>query len=232
MLYRFLLFWLSLIFLACSPLKQYDTANIEERYAGEVAKFAIEDRNEELPDNAVLFYGSASIDLWESIEDDMAPYPVIKRGVRGFALHDAAYYAERLLTPHDYAALVIYVGNDILGNVGDKSPDEMAELLKHIIEVSKDHRPRAPIFFVEITHVPARAELVEKIDAANRRMQAVCKSLRRVHFIPTRDLYLNADDEVKSYLFRADRIHQNEEGYALWTDRIKSILREQLPLKS
>jgi lysophospholipase L1-like esterase len=215
--------------LACTPLQQYNTENIVERYEDEIVRFEIADRTDTLPDNAVLFYGSASINLWESIEDDMAPYPVIQRGYRGAALHDAAYYAERVLTPHDYAALVLYIGNDILGNAGDKSPDEMAALFQEIIKVSKKHRPKAPIFFVEITHVPARADLVDQIDAANRRMQAVCKKPRRVYFIPTRDLYLDADNEVKSYLFRADRIHQNDEGYALWTERIKSVLRERLP---
>lgn len=228
---RYLLCVFSLLILACSPLKQYDADNIEDQWEDEIARFELADRSGEVPDSAILFYGSSSIRLWETIESDLAPFPVIQRGFGGAALHDAAYYAERVLTPHDYAALVLFVGNDILGNVGDKSPDEMAELFKHIIKTSKEHRPKAPIFYVELTHVPARENLVDKIDAANERMRAVSDNYRRVYFIPTRDLYLDADDKVRTDLFASDRVHQNEKGYARWAERIKSVLLEKMPAR-
>jgi hypothetical protein len=82
----------------------------------DIRQFEILDRNEADPDGAILFAGSSSIRMWSTIRGDMSPYPVIQRGFGGSKLSDVAWYAERLVYPHRFKALVLFVANDITGS--------------------------------------------------------------------------------------------------------------------
>lgn len=221
------LIWL----LHCSPAlpwRKYDVNDMRQRWESDMKKFDRMSRKE-MPEEAILFYGSSSIRLWKDIESDMAPYPTIRRGYGGAALHDAAYYAKRVLSPIDYRALVIFVGNDIWGTAADKSPAEMVDLMDLIVSTSRRHRPVAPVFLVEVTHIPARDHLVEEINAANDALADYAERHANVYFIPTRDIYLDDKGKVRRDYFRDDDIHQNEDGYRAWKNRIKTEIKQVLP---
>ena len=84
-------------------------------------KFEALDQRENYPDNSVIFAGSSSIRLWETLEEDMAPYPVIQRGYGGARLSDFAVYAERILYHHKNSGIVLFIANDIAGTENDKT---------------------------------------------------------------------------------------------------------------
>lgn len=213
--------FLLLFFASCSTtFSRYEKRQMTKRWGEDINAFKELNKGVQSKD-AILFYGSSSIRLWDSIEVDMAPYVAIRRGYGGASLHDAAYFARRVLSPIDYRALVLFVGNDIWGNEYDKTPEQMVSLTNEIVRTSRRHQPTAPVFIIEVTHIPAREALIDKLDAANAQLKAYADAREYVHFIPTRDLYLTSNDKVRKELFRADNIHQNEAGYAIWKTRIK-----------
>ena len=67
------------------------------------------------PKDAILFIGSSSIRRWNSIETDMAPYQVVQRGYGGAKYSDLAVFSNRLIHPHKYSAVVVFVANDVQG---------------------------------------------------------------------------------------------------------------------
>ena len=77
--FSFLLAFIFLLILAsCSPLKKYDPQ--DRAWAiPEIEAFEKLDATIQYPDEAILFIGSSSIRLWKTLEEDMAPYPVIQR---------------------------------------------------------------------------------------------------------------------------------------------------------
>lgn len=198
--------------------------NSVERWEDDIRAFEALDAQTTDPQDAILFVGSSSIRLWEDIETDMAPYGVIQRGYGGASWADVAYYAERIVYPHDFAALVLFAGNDIWGNPDDRSPEELVLLLRHTVQTVRKKYADQPVFIIEITHVPVRGHMVAEIDAANTALRTETEQLENVHWIPTRDLYLNADGTVKTERFGEDHTHQNRAGYAMWTERIKQEL--------
>ena len=213
---------------ACATFSRSERAAMDELWGKDIAAF--DELNKGfLPEQAILFYGSSSIRLWDNIETDMAPFPVVRRGYGGASLHDAAYFARRVLTPIDYRALVLFVGNDIWGNEYDKTPEEMEFLADKIVRTSRRHEKSAPVFFIEVTHVPARAHLIKEWDAANAKLKAYADEHDFVHFIPTRDLYIKENGQIREDLFREDNIHQNEAGYAIWKERIKDEISKVFP---
>lgn len=212
---------------ARAVVEKYRSTSVE-RWEDDIRAFEALDAETTDPQDAILFVGSSSIRLWDHIEADMAPYGVIQRGYGGASWADVAHYTERLVYPHDFAALVLFAGNDIWGKPDDRSPEELQLLLHHTVQTVREQYPDPPIFVIEITHVPVREHLVREIDAANAALQRAVNRFENVHWIPTRDLYLNDDGTVNTERFGEDRTHQNRTGYGLWTERIKRALNRVL----
>lgn len=218
---------LFLFVLGCAPYKKYDLNDVRERWEKDIKHF---DKLSAAgyPDDPILFYGSSSIRLWESIEEDLEPMNVVRRGYGGASLHDAAYYARRVLRPVDYRALVLFVANDIWGHQYDKSPAEMRKLIDYIVKTSRRHRSKSPVFLIEVTHSPSRNHLIEEWDAANAMLREYAEKENGVYFIPTRDIFIQPDGKSNPDLFREDNIHLNKLGYQRWSKRIKSQLEDLL----
>jgi lysophospholipase L1-like esterase len=62
------------------------------------------------------------------------------------------------------------------------------------------------------------------VRAANRLIRADCEADPRLEFVdPSVDL-LDADARPDPRWFRADRLHLNEDGYAVWTRHVRPLV--------
>ncbi len=211
---------------SCSVTKKY--VQEASKWEKNILKFEELDKNEHYPKDAIIFTGSSSITIWSTIKEDMAPYPVIHRGFGGSKFSDLACYIDRIVYPHSFRALVIYAGNDITGGKADKTPEELAHLFKYIVKEVRKKNPDQPIFVIEISPTKSRWAAWPKIKEANSLLAKSCEKLHKVYFIPTSSYYLNEKGEPKTELFRPDMLHQNREGYIVWTKIIKAKLDEVL----
>ena len=62
----------------------------------------------------IVFYGSSSIRLWKSLQQDFSGYAVLNCGFGGSRLTDCVRYANRLVLPRKPSAIVIYAGDNDL----------------------------------------------------------------------------------------------------------------------
>ena len=122
-----------------------------QRWESGIAKLEAKDKIESHPDNSLLFVGSSSIRRWNDIAADMAPYHPIQRGYGGAQWSDVAIFAERLISPHTFRAVIFFVGNDISGRVGDKSPEEVAGLFAYVLGKVREHNEQAAVFYLADT---------------------------------------------------------------------------------
>lgn len=200
----------------------------EKRWSGAIEELETLDQTEQHPDDAVLFVGSSSVRLWESIESDMAPFPVIRRGYGGAKFSDLAVFAQRLITPHRYAAMVVFVANDVTGRSTDITVDEVERLARHVVQVSKQHQHESPVLLVEITPTASRLVAWPKIRRVNDRLREIALSTPNVYFVETADYYIDASGKPVDEYFKSDRLHQTQAGYAIWGSLIKRRLSEVL----
>ena len=184
------------------------------------------------PANSVLFIGSSSIRRWDTMAIDMAPYSTIRRGYGGAKFTDMAVFAQRIVTPHKYMALVMFVGNGVVGAPEDHTPDQIENLTRYILSVSQNHQPEAPVFLIEITPCEKRFDAWPKIRAVNARLREVALSTPDTYFIPTASDYLKADGMPRPELFVEDRLHLNDAGYDLWSKLIRNRLNDVLLARS
>lgn len=200
----------------------------EKRWNKAIEELEALDQSDSDPEDAILFVGSSSIRLWDTIEEDMAPFSVIRRGYGGARFSDLAVFAERLITPHEYEAMVVFVANDVTGKSTDPSVDEVERLARHVVDVSKRHQSDAPVLLVEITPTASRLVAWPKIRRVNDRLRDIALSTPNVYFVETADYYLDANGKPIDEYFKSDRLHQTEAGYAVWGSLIKRRLREVL----
>jgi lysophospholipase L1-like esterase len=200
-----------------------------EKFEEAIKSYEKQDESEVASKNTILFLGSSSIRLWESMAEDLKPWPVVRRGYGGAKFSDLAVFAPRLLKAHHPRAVVIYVGNDITGNaVEDKSPEEVVQLFESVAATIRNQHAPAEIFLIAITPAPKRFEVWPKTKEANTKLKQACERGERMHFIETESKYLTSSGEPKPELYRDDRLHQNSDGYKIWSSIIRSALEVKL----
>ncbi|UBM57994.1 hypothetical protein LAG90_14390 [Marinilongibacter aquaticus] len=207
---------------ACSPYKKY--AETEEPWEDEVYGLELLDDQETYSDDAVLFIGSSSIRLWKTIKEDMAPYEPIRRGYGGAHFSDLIHFTKRLVYPHHFRALCIFVANDITGGKDDLSVHETMRLFKEVVNTVRVKYPDVPIFPIAVTPTNSRWKVWPTVEKLNAKMASYCQSHANMYFINPGEAYIGEDGKPISALFREDQLHQNEEGYDIWAKYIKAEL--------
>ncbi len=205
------------------PLSQY-RVKATEAWEAEIVKLEEKDRSQPDPKDAILFIGSSSIRRWTDLDSDLSPRKTINRGYGGAKFSDLAVYIDRIVSPHQFKALVVFVGNDIVGKPDDKSPAEVARLFGYIVSQVRKTHPTQPIFLIAVTPTPSRFKVWSEIRNANAELAKVCESEKSLYFIATEKSYLDeAGMPIEKY-FVEDKLHQNREGYQVWSRIVKEHL--------
>jgi hypothetical protein len=223
---NYLLLFLAFAVLSCSPIKKYKSLPDVKAWEKDIQKFEQLDKSETYQEDAILFAGSSSILLWSTLEKDMAPYSVIQRGYGGARLSDFVVYASRIFDPHPCKAIVIFIGNDIAGRDQDKSPQEVARLFRNVLNTIRKKHPETPVFWIAVTPTSLRWKVWPEIKEASRLIKKICDNRPNTYFINTEYAFLNDKGLPNDELFRSDKLHLNEKGYAIWTEIIKKELNK------
>lgn len=172
----------------------------------------------------ILCLGSSSFRLWDEIASDMAPYQVVRRAYGGAKYCDLAIHSDRLMADLEFKAAMIFIGNDITGKEDDKKPEEVARLASKVIESIRRERPSAPVFLIAVTPTPSRFDVWPKIREANAALETLASKDKNIYFVATEKDYLNSQGLPREELFKSDRLHQNHDGYMIWSSILKRNL--------
>lgn len=176
----------------------------------------------------VLFFGSSSIRLWKSLQEDMAPLKVVNRGYGGAQLRDIHYNYETVLADYRPRAFVFYCDNDLGGFGRDLYPTQLFDLYRLLVERLKSDYPDCPIYILSIKFNENRAHMREEHRLFNTLMADYAEYTDGVTFVDVNTPLLNEDGSVNNGYFEQDLLHVNREGYAIWTSVLKPMLIEEL----
>ena len=192
------------------------------KWEKEIAAFEQADREHPPEKGGIVFTGSSTIRRWKNLAADFPGFRTVNRGFGGSQMEDSAYFVERILVPHEPAAIVIFAGsNDI--NAG-KTADAVVADFKAFVAKVRARLPKTEIGFIEITTSPSRWSQREKVIEANRQIRAFCEESQGVKFIAVREKFLGTNGEPREELFEADRLHPNADGYKILSDAILPFL--------
>jgi lysophospholipase L1-like esterase len=212
--------------LACSPLKKYTDS--VQKWENDIREFEQLDSTNRYPNNAVLFMGSSSIRLWNTLEEDIKPYSVIQRGFGGSRISDVAWYTPRIVYPHQIQAVVIFVANDISGSKEDKTPQEIASLFSYIVKTIHKKHPDLPVFYIQVTPTESRWKVWPRIQEGNKLVKQLCAKNPDLHFVETAKYFLSSEGTPNAELFVDDKLHLSAQGYQIWTRLVKAELDKVL----
>lgn len=197
-------------------------------WESEIVAFEEADANDFPEPGAILFTGSSSVRLWDSLERDMAPLRVLNRGFGGAHMAHVVQFADRIITPYAPRALVVYVGDNDIGF--GKSPAVVAADFRALVEKVRAEQPSLPIYYLTIKASRLRWALWPTMDEANQRIAAFAATDPAIHVIDvsTPMVELGEGEAPPASLFLLDGLHLSEEGYALWTEIVRARLLTDL----
>jgi lysophospholipase L1-like esterase len=191
------------------------------RFEKEIAAYEMQDQKQPPPAGAALFVGSSSIRLWD-LGRCFPNVVAVNRGFGGSQLADSVHFAPRIVAPYKPAIIVLYAGDNDL-NAG-KAPQQVFADYRAFVELVHKDLPEAEIIYIGIKPSIARWKLIEQGRQTNRLIREFAASHARLKFIDVEAAMLGPDGQPRKELFRADGLHLNDEGYAVWTELVKACL--------
>lgn len=194
-----------------------------ERFREDINKFLEDDRISPAPKGAVLCIGSSSMRMWHgTIEEDLAPLTLIRRGFGGSNMHDVLTFMDEIVLPYEPRAILLYEGdNDLVEN------DDVLEILDSFrIFVNRVHQdlPDCRVYVLSPKPSIARLHLLDALKQENHLLKAFCETDDRLIFVDVCSPMLLEDGLPNPDLFIEDDLHMNRTGYEIWTSVVRAVL--------
>lgn len=188
----------------------------------DMARFAAEDAATPPPPRPVVFTGSSSVRMWDTLVLDFPDVAVLNRGFGGSQVRDAVWYADEVALRYRPRQIVLYAGdNDVFE--GRSAAQVLADTEAFVARV-RAALPGTPIALLGIKPSPSRAHLLDAQRATNDALRGWAARQRNIAYIDVFNPMLDADGRPREELFIADRLHMNSAGYALWREIVGPYL--------
>ena len=192
--------------------------------AAEINAFLKADRKQMPPAGAVLFMGSSSVRLWDTLAQDIPEIPVINRGFGGSQIYESTLYLDRIAVPYRPKVIVLFAGTNDLA-YGNKGPQQVLAEYKDFVAKAHAALPDARLVYISISPTVARWKNEANILETNHLIQEFTlqnnSRTMKLNFIDTHAQLLTADGLPQPALLRADGLHFNAAGYRVFTAIVK-----------
>lgn len=193
------------------------------RWVSDIEQFEVADRTHPPVPGSIVFVGSSSIAMWETLEKDFGYFPVLNRGISGSMLADNVQSVYRIVLPYKPPLVVIYAGENDL--VEGETPDRILHDYQTFTSIVHRKLPTTRVVFVSIKPSIARDSLMGKIRETNRLISNFTRTDKRLGYVDIFTPMLDASGRPRRELFLGDGLHMNARGYEIWRDKIMPVLR-------
>jgi lysophospholipase L1-like esterase len=185
-----------------------------DQWHHDMARFAAEDAATAPPRDAFVFTGSSSVRMWRTLAEDFSGKPILNRGFGGSQVREAVHHADRIAIRYRPRMVLLYAGDNEID--AGRSPEHVLHDFRAFVARVRRDLPDTPIAFLAIKPSPLRAGQLPRQQAANALVRREAARLRNVVFIDVATPMLGTDGQPQPGLFLEDRLHMNDQGYALW----------------
>ncbi len=174
-------------------------------------------------DPQLVFYGSSSIRLWETLYDDFAAYKPVNLGFGGSTLAACVWFFDRLLAPYHPTSLIVYAGDNDLGD--GRHPEEVLIFFLQLVSRTRQRFGDIPLAFISIKPSITRWNIVDSIRYTNRLIEEEIKREGgNLHFINVYNRMTDNAGYPKREFLDPDGLHISDRGYALWKEIVQQYL--------
>ncbi|MDB4882833.1 MAG: hypothetical protein JWL95_1599 [Gemmatimonadetes bacterium] len=194
-----------------------------DRFEAEIARFEESDRGAPPTRGGILFVGSSSIRLWPSLASDFPGLPVLNRGFGGSTILEVNHYVPRIVLPYRPRMIVLYAGDNEIA--AGRAPEQVADDYRTFVGLVRPSLPSTRIVFISVKPSPSRWAFNSQVRETNRLVRAMMATDPLQSFVDVFTPMLGADGHPRAELFVADSLHMTPQGYAVWRNRLTSIVR-------
>lgn len=192
-------------------------------FAPEIARFAELDAARAPKSCAFLFVGSSTIRFWRTLDQDMAPYPVINRGFGGSKIADVDFYFDRVVSPYRPRAIFFYAGeNDLAAGQG---VEEVVANFERFLAMKTAALGDVPVYFISLKPSKLRLAQMPLQAEVNSRIKALADARPDLDYVDVLPAML--DQGQPKDIFVGDGLHMTQDGYALWTGVVRPVLERE-----
>ena len=205
------------------PFEQRDETSWITRYQKDITNYQKE--NKRLKDLScdVLFLGSSSINLWDTIYEDFAPLKRIRRSYGGATLRDMIYNYNTIAKGYTPKSIVLYVENDLGNHKEGVNAVKCFDLFRIFIDKLKKDYPNTPLIVVSLKPSQHKADQLKDQLLVNALLEENATAQGYTYIDITKVMYDEAGN-LRTDIFKEDNLHMNAEGYKLWTAILKPLL--------
>ena len=217
--------WLvAALLLACGaqPVPQVEGSG-PAQWEPEIASYEAADRTKPPAPGGIVFVGSSSIRLWQSLQKDFPGLPVLNRGFGGSVLSDVVEFENRIVVPYKPRTVVLYAGDNDLA--AGKTPAQVFADFQEFVAIVHQSLPNTRVVFIAIKPSIARENIIDKIRATNQLIRDYIETDSKLVYVDIFTPMLDASGRPRRELFLQDGLHMNAEGYAIWRDLIAPVIR-------
>src|SRR5690606_24801169 len=136
----------------------------------DMARFAAEDAAAPPPADPVVFTGSSSVRMWDTLAADFPNVHTLNRGFGGSQVRDSVHHADQVAVRYRPRQVLIYAGdNDI--NAGRTPHQVLADFSAFVDRLRRD-LPDVRIGWLAIKPSPSRIDQLPRQQEANRLVRA------------------------------------------------------------
>ncbi len=192
--------------------------------AKEINAFGEADKKQMPPTGAVLFMGSSSIRIWDTLAKDFAEIPVINRGFGGSFIRESTLYADRIAAPYKPKIIVLAAGTNDLA-YGNEKPQQVFQHFQEFVAKIHAALPDTRIVYISINPTVARwkqeSDILETNYLIERWIHENNSPTQKLNFINSHAQILTADGQPQPQLLQGDGLHFNAQGYKVWASILK-----------
>ena len=168
----------------------------------------------------VVFYGSSSLRLWDTIQNDFPEFQVINQSFGGSTLAACCWFFNRLIPQTKPDIVVLYAGDNDLGD--GRHPEEVYFYFVSMMALIKEYFDEVPVAFISVKNSPSRKYLEGSINYSNKIIaELIEQKYPQCTFVDINQSML-LNNQPNPELFEPDGLHLSKAGYNVWKKEIKN----------
>ena len=170
----------------------------------------------------IIFYGSSTIRLWKSLNQDFKDVDVINLGFGGAYIDSLSKNFNLLINFLNPKAIVIYLGGNDLNL--SLSPEEIIFKIKKFVEKINKKYPNTNIGYITIKPSVERKNKLSDIKKINKGVKLIANDFPNLVYIDVYNKLLDKGKVTSKFLLQ-DGLHLNKEGYKVLTRAVKEKIK-------
>jgi lysophospholipase L1-like esterase len=174
-------------------------------------------------DGETIFYGSSSIRLWTTLDEDFEGYKPVNLGFGGSTLAACVWFFDRVMAPYHPKRLVLYAGDNDLGD--GRHPEEVFIFFQDMALRARKRFGDMPCYFISLKPSISRFSMVDNFKYTNQLISdEISQNLPNWHYIDIFKEMLDPSGKPNKEYFMPDGLHLSPKGYQVWTGLVKPQL--------